>query len=56
MLDDKVCVAILAGGLSSRMGGGIKTLKTFNNKGYIFRTCRTLRWTSRLFKMVKFKK
>ncbi len=32
MLIDKVCVAILAGGLSSRMGGGIKTLKTFNNK------------------------
>ncbi len=32
ILDDKVCIAILAGGLSSRMGGGIKTLKTFNNK------------------------
>ena len=31
-LNDKICVSILAGGLSSRMGGGIKTFKTFNNK------------------------
>ena len=30
--DNKVYVAILSGGLSSRIGGGIKTLKTFNNK------------------------
>jgi len=30
--NNKICVAILTGGLSSRMGGGIKSLKKFNNK------------------------
>ena len=27
-----ICAVILSGGLSSRMGGGIKSLKVFNNK------------------------
>ena len=37
MIDYKndICVVILTGGRSSRMGGGIKSLKKFNNK-YIF--------------------
>ncbi len=30
--NNKICVAILTGGLSSRMGGGIKSLEKFNNK------------------------
>ena len=30
--NNNVCVVILNGGLSSRMGGGIKSLEKFNNK------------------------
>ena len=30
--NNNVCVVILTGGLSSRMGGGIKSLEKFNNK------------------------
>ena len=30
--NNNICVAILIGGLSSRMGGGIKSLEKFNNK------------------------
>ena len=30
--NNNICVAILTGGLSSRMGGGIKSLEKFNNK------------------------
>ena len=33
--NDDLCAVILTGGKSSRMGGGIKSLKKFNNK-YIF--------------------
>ena len=33
--NNDICVVILTGGRSSRMGGGIKSLKKFNNK-YIF--------------------
>ena len=34
MINNKgnICAVILAGGLSSRMGGGVKSLKKFNNK------------------------
>ena len=32
MFNKKICLVILAGGLSSRMGGGIKSFKKFNNK------------------------
>ena len=32
---DNICAVILTGGRSSRMGGGVKSLKKFNNK-YIF--------------------
>ena len=35
MNKDKICAVILTGGLSTRMGGGNKTLKKFNNK-FIF--------------------
>jgi len=31
-LKNDICVVILTGGLSSRMGGGIKSLEKFNNK------------------------
>ena len=31
-MNSNICVAILIGGLSSRMGGGIKSLEKFNNK------------------------
>ena len=31
-LKNDICAVILTGGRSSRMGGGIKSLKTFNNK------------------------
>ena len=30
--NNKICVVILTGGLSSRMGGWIKSLEKFNNK------------------------
>ena len=30
--NNKICVVILTGGLSSRMGGGIKSFEKFNNK------------------------
>ena len=33
--NNNLCAVILTGGRSSRMGGGIKSLKKFNNK-YIF--------------------
>ena len=29
---DKICTVILTGGLSTRMGGGIKSLTKFNKK------------------------
>ena len=29
---NKICAVILTGGLSTRMGGGIKSLRNFNNK------------------------
>ena len=31
-IKNEICAVILTGGLSSRMGGGIKTLTKFNNK------------------------
>ena len=30
--DSNICVVILTGGLSSRMGGGIKSFEQFNNQ------------------------
>ena len=37
MKNNNVCVVILAGGLSLRMGGGIKSLKKFNKRNIIER-------------------
>ena len=40
--NNNICVAILTGGLSSRMGGGIKSLEKFNNKTIKVLTFNTL--------------
>ena len=37
-----ICAVILTGGLSSRMGGGIKSLKKFNNKNIFDRILETI--------------